>query len=906
MKSILSKLKAGLIPLILCVAILSTALMSIYSMSSLEGEARVINYTGIVRGATQRLIKKELNHEPDDALILHLDNILDGLVNGSEELNLVKLEDQEFQVLLLEMKDEWSVIKKEIYHFRDGNASDTLYALSEDYFNLADQTTLAAEVYTDEMVQNARNIMFYMNVIFIIMAIGCAIFSFYQEKRRKKLVAAEDRNRIKSQQLAKRSQELLVPMNEISELIYVSDVDTYELLFINEAGKKTFNVKDGEKHLCYKVLQGFDKPCSFCTTSVLKKDETYSWEYRNPLTKHDYLLKDRLMEWDGRPARMEIAFDISDTVQERRELQTRINRDNRLIQCIRELYYNDNIIESLTNTLREVGQLFDADRAYIFILHEDKLSNTSEWCKEGIIPQIDNLQNLNQSDYLVWFDMFKKQESIVIKDIEDIKLTMQVGYDLLQQQGIKNVIMVPLYRDNHLNGIIGLDNLSVKLMESAATFLETLQYYIMLAMRRDEDKKQLYSLSYHDKLTSFYNRNRYTQDVNHLLNKHDSVGIVYLDVNGLKEVNDNYGHDAGDKLLNQCAKVIQSSFTVGSFYRIGGDEFVIICTNISKAEFNDTVQKLKNNFLDENCKVAIGSKWEEDCKNIQTAIKTADSLMYTDKKGYYQRHRETGRYRHNNEVLELLANPDLLNDKIANEQFKVYLQAKINVETHELVGAEALVRYMDDSGDIQAPDKFISVLENANQISKVDFYVFEKVCAQLQQWQEQDKKLFPISSNFSRYTFLEENFIERLETIVNRYNISKEYIEIEITESMCSTNFMVIKDCINQIRDAGFRVSVDDFGTESSNLALLAMAKFDVLKIDKGFVEDIITNEHAQTIVEAMVGVCKKINIQLIAEGVENESQLDVLKRCGVKTVQGFLFSRPIPMIEYEWKYLNR
>lgn len=122
---------------------------------------------------------------------------------------------------------------------------------------------------------------------------------------------------------------------------------------------------------------------------------------------------------------------------------------------------------------------------------------------------------------------------------------------------------------------------------------------------------------------------------------------------------------------------------------------------------------------------------------------------------------------------------------------------------------------------------------------------------------------------------------------------------------MCLIDYKSLKNRINKIREAGFQVSVDDFGTDSSNLALLAMAKFDILKIDKSFVKDIISNKHAQTIVEAMVGVCDKINIQLIAEGVENELQLEVLKKCGVKTVQGFLFSKPIPMNEYEWKYLN-
>ncbi|MFQ8705867.1 MAG: EAL domain-containing protein [Thomasclavelia sp.] len=906
MKNIFSKLKVGLLPIILCIALITTGLMSIRTINSLEGNARVINYTGIVRGATQRLIKKELNYEADDALISYLDKILYGLANGSKELDLICINDDQYQSLLIKMNKEWNIIKDKINSFRNGTIiSDDLFEASEEYFILADSTVMAAEEYTENVVEHSRKSLICMNMVFILITGLCAFLAFHDEKRRRKLVEAENINRQKSELLSKRFKELLVPMNEISELMYVADIDTYELLFINDAGKKTFHITGNLHQKCYKVLQGFGEPCPFCPNAILKIDENYTWEYTNPLTKRHYLLKDRLIEWEGRIARMEIAFDITDTANEKNELRNRLNRDNVLIQCIRELYHNNDIKDATNHILEQVGKLFSAERVYVILFHDNKFSNTSEWCREDIIPQIDNLQNIPLSNFMSWYKLFVNKQNIVIKNLEDIKLSMKKEYEFLYQQKIERVIMVPLERDGKTNGCIGLDNSNPDLMESAVTFLETLRYYLMLAIRRDEDKKALYCLSYQDRLTSFYNRNRYIQDISQLEGKDDSVGIVYLDINGLKEVNDHFGHDSGDDLLKKCTKIIKQSFKIGSFYRIGGDEFIIICTNISKTDFNENVCKLRNNFLIEDCTVAIGSKWERNCKKIQTVIKTADELMYSDKKGYYHSHHETGRYRHSNDLLLFLSNIDLFNAKLANGQFQVYLQAKVNVESRNIVGAEALVRYIDDEGIIQGPDKFIPVLENSFQISKIDFYVFEKICAQLQEWKIHNKTLFPVSSNFSRNTFMEDDFLERLETIVAQYSVPKKYLEVEITESMCLIDYKSLKNRINKIREAGFQVSVDDFGTDSSNLALLAMAKFDILKIDKSFVKDIISNKHAQTIVEAMVGVCDKINIQLIAEGVENELQLEVLKKCGVKTVQGFLFSKPIPMNEYEWKYLN-
>lgn len=901
----LSKMRVAAVPFVLCIALILSGILSVQSINNLQGNARIINYTGIVRGATQRLIKKELNYNPDDSLMERIDDILVGLDEGSKELNLIKLNAEEFQSLLLQMQTEWEEIKTEIALYRQQETSgERLFNLSEDFFNLADETVMAAEVYTEKVVMNARNQLFYMNGIFILLAGLCTVYAFMQEKRRIQLNAAEEENRKKGEQLSQRFQELLVPMNEITELLYVSDIETNELLFANEMGKKTFHITDDAHLKCYKALQGLDAPCPFCTTQHLKEGETYTWEHTNLITHRHYLLKDRLMEWNGRPARMEIAFDITDAANEKNELKNRLERDNVLVECIREFYRNQDMLDASSHVLKRIGELFSADRAYIFSFHGEAISNIAEWCQEEIEPQIEHLQNLPKSEFQIWLNMFDHQQNIVIHDLNDIK-EMSYEYAFLAQQGIQNVIMVPLERDGQLDGCIGLDNPEHKLMENAVTFLETLRYYIMLAMRREEDEKALYHLSYVDTLTSFYNRNRYIQDINRLKEKEESVGVIYLDVNGLKEINDRFGHDAGDALLKKCAKIIQKSIINGSFYRIGGDEFIIICLGIEEESFKEHLYGLKNNLSHEECTAAIGYKWENNCHHIQKIINQADEFMYTDKKEFYHRHLETGRYRHQNDVLDYLSDPSLLKDKIANKKFQVYLQAKLDVETHALVGAEALVRYLDDDGMIQPPDRFIPVLENTYQISKIDFYVFETICAQLQTWQKQGKQLFPISSNFSRITFMEENLLEKLETIIQKYGISKQYLEVEITESTCSSNCKGLTDQINQIREAGFLVSVDDFGAESSNLALLATAQFDILKIDQGFVKDIVSNTYAQSIVEAMVGVCNKRGIHLIAEGVENEEQFEVLKNCGVKTVQGFLFSKPIPMKQYEWRYLN-
>lgn len=212
---------------------------------------------------------------------------------------------------------------------------------------------------------------------------------------------------------------------------------------------------------------------------------------------------------------------------------------------------------------------------------------------------------------------------------------------MLFQQDIRNLIWVPLVKDGVLNGCIGLDNYALDKSNMIVPFLQTIQYFVNLTIQRNENEKKLFELSFLDKLTSFYNRNCFIQDVSEFKKRKESVGVVYLDINGLKKINDCFGHDAGDNLIKECANIMKSSSNSKHLYRIGGDEFVIIYLGISEQLFYDSVQKIKNNFQNSECQIAIGCKWSKSCIHIQDIIKTADELMYGDKKEFYKEQQTT-------------------------------------------------------------------------------------------------------------------------------------------------------------------------------------------------------------------------------------------------------------------------
>lgn len=696
-------------------------------------------------------------------------------------------------------------------------------------------------------------------------------------------------------------------INEVSELVYVADFDTYDLLYVNTAGREMFQIKEGfAGRKCYEVLQGRNAPCPFCTNVYLTSGQNYNWEFTNPILGRHYLLKDRLVEWEGKKARLEIAFDISESVLEREKLQNTLDAEQMVLDCVRGLYQDDTLSDGMNNTLATLGTYLDADRTYIFEIEGSTMSNTYEWCNTGVRPEMEQLQGLEVSAMDRWRPAFDRDECVIIEDLEDIRETSPEEYDILHMQAIRSLVAMPLKQNERLIGYLGVDNPPAAKIENISPLLHTLRYFIMAAYQRDKDKALLTHLSYFDTLTGLYNRNRYTHDIEGLEKEEGPLGIAYLDVNGLKDINDQYGHAYGDQVLVRCAQKIRSVFGNADYYRIGGDEFIVIDRGAEETKFLEKVYALRRTFEnDPDCQAAVGSQWTEDARSAQELIIQADERMYADKKRYYYNHPSSNRYRHQSDDVLGLTAPGALERQLKDEKFMVYLQPKVRLDDKSTVGAEALIRYRASDDSILLPGHFLPLLEDSDLISQVDFYVFEIACSKVKQWIGEGRSTVPVSVNFSRNTLAQPGFIERLITIADKYQVPRQWLEIEITESVETMADIDVKALIAAVHDAGFTVSVDDFGTHYANLSLLSAVDFDVLKIDKSLVDDIVHNEKTRSLLGALAQVCKQMGTDMIAEGIESQEQADVLRGLGIAKAQGFLFSKPVPLSVYETQFLK-
>ena len=707
----------------------------------------------------------------------------------------------------------------------------------------------------------------------------------------------------------KRDINTLSLLNEISELVYVSDPETYELLFVNQTGCQTLHLENYKHKKCYEVLQGKTSPCEFCTNDRLCDDNFYTWEFTNPSIGRHFLLKDKIIQWRGKTARMEIAFDITERELQKQELKNMLDVQTLITNCVRMLYAVDDLDQTINAVLTQIGEFLVSDRAYVFEIKDELMNNTHEWTAPGISPQLEKLQQLDLSLISDWLPFFEKNDCIIIDDVEQLQKTNPAAYATLHAQEITSLIAAPIFLDNKLAGYIGIDNYDSEKIKNSSYLLLSMSIFLSYAIRHRNHVDMLHRLSYHDLLTNALNRNAFMDVLSQFRpGQYASAGIIYIDINGMKEINDFYGQHQGDKILITTVAKVFNLFKPDELFRIGGDEFVIITYDLTETDFYEKFNLLRNIFCEKTnlpFSIATGSCWVKSPSDLNSLLQQADSAMYTDKKKFYYGKEKTSRYRHNLDDILNLANYSALQEALTAGQFCIYFQPKISLDTEEFIGSEALIRYINQAGEIIAPNNFIPILEEARLIKMLDLYVFEEVCKQINIWKERKMRVKPVSINLSRSTLSYHFLADQLLALITKHNIDISLLELEVTETAEVDNQLVFSQALEKLKEYGFSISIDDFGVRNASLSLFTTINFDILKLDRSLVKTLAQNQKARILIRSLAVICSDLGIKLIAEGVETLEQLDILKELRCNEVQGYLFSKPLPLNDFENKYLQ-
>ena len=243
---------------------------------------------------------------------------------------------------------------------------------------------------------------------------------------------------------------------------------------------------------------------------------------------------------------------------------------------------------------------------------------------------------------------------------------------------------------------------------------------------------------------------------------------------------------------------------------------------------------------------------------------------------------------------------------LENNEFKVYYQPKVSIESGKVVGAEALVRWIRPSGEIISPGKFVPIFEENGFITDMDFAIYRNAISDIAKWLEHDIEVPLVSLNVSRFHLSDDNFCTKLNDLVDSYKVPHKYIELEITESLLTDNIDYLVDMVTKLKEMGFRISIDDFGSGYSSLNLITQLPFDTLKIDGGFFLKNELTDKNKKVISSVVTLAKSLNLETVSEGVETQPQVDFLKELGCDMVQGYFYYKPMPSNAFEELLIGR
>ena len=436
--------------------------------------------------------------------------------------------------------------------------------------------------------------------------------------------------------------------------------------------------------------------------------------------------------------------------------------------------------------------------------------------------------------------------------------------------------------------------------------------------KQKSNEMQLDFLAHHDTLTKLPNRllllNKLESSLQSYKKEKSMFALLLLDLDRFKNVNDSYGHISGDELLQKVANRLTNRLrNTDMICRLGGDEFAILLRDIKLQEdaahvATQIISFMKEPWiLDGNIELQVGvsigiSFLNETINSSQEMLQYADVALYKAKnKGgnnfVFYINEMTLKARENIEL------ENRLRQGLANNELEVYLQAQTHIPTRRIIGAEALIRWMDPKKGIIYPDIFIPIAEESGLIRHIGSFVLEEACKLLAKWEKEKNRHISISINVSALQLKSDDFVDEVKNAILKYKINPKYLELELTESALMNNNEALM-ILYALRSLGVKLVIDDFGTGYSSLSYLKKFPLDTLKVDKSFIDDIPHDKDNTAITKAIVEMGHIMNFTIVAEGVETQEQLQYLQSIGCDVFQGYLESKPISISAFEKKYM--
>jgi len=573
-----------------------------------------------------------------------------------------------------------------------------------------------------------------------------------------------------------------------------------------------------------------------------------------------------------------------------------------------------NLDEKINAMLKLCGEYFQVDRT--FFISMSRSLKTHEWENENIHTEEKQLTQDEGNYFLWWKSQLINNEMIDIPDADMLPADAEEEKIFLRKRNIKSLIALSLTNKSIPTGLLFFASVKdVKIWrEDHKELLRMLANMLSDVISKVESEKEISYMAYYDSLTGLPNRTLYLdrleQAIESARRTGKIIGVVFVDLDSFKAVNDTVGHPGGDELLIQMANRLSGSLRKhDTVSRFGGDEYLILLTQIEREEdVQKIADKIMRNFVrpvtifDQEFYVTASSGiavFPTDGEDADTLIKNADLAMYISK--------ENGK---NQSTLfssekkdELLQKTKLSNSlyrALERNELELYYQPQVEISSGKIVGCEALLRWHHPDQGMISPAIFIPMAEKTGLIDPIGKWVIQTACRQNKMWQDMGLPHLQMAVNLSVEQFRNKDFVEYISGTLQGTGLESRYLELEITEStiMFETDYII--SVLEKLQQLGVNIALDDFGTYYSSLSRLKTIPLDRLKIDMQFVHGISENNKDEAIAKTIIQLARNLSLSVTAEGVETGKQYAFFKQERCDLIQGFFFFKPMPASEME------
>ncbi|MCL1797771.1 MAG: EAL domain-containing protein [Eggerthellaceae bacterium] len=709
-----------------------------------------------------------------------------------------------------------------------------------------------------------------------------------------------------------------------TDYICFSDIATREILEISTSDKGSAAALFGDGYqgkTCYELMQDRKEPCSFCPDKPLHSDRYHVWQAYNAKLNRNYLHRTKMVKVDNRFIRMDVAQDVTDDARKSKLLTETIEGMSLWSECMGALSGEISLNNAAKMIIENMGNFFQASSAFIALY--SSAIYTAGWSSEGgyrippmfAAPTSEALQE--------WKTLMKSGVHVLVSDATDERIP-PVLKEHFAASGITSTQLTPIFVGNELKGIICINNTARN--RGQGFLIDMIATSLAHALRQVELQEHMETLRFRDSLTDELNFDGFKYIAKKCIkeNPDKKYSLWYCDIRRFKYVNDMFGFEVGDRFLQYWSASLANDARPGeTFCRISADTFTVLCYYDDSADLHHRFKK-RNDLLgsfpelqDKNFKpemvAGIYLLDEEDMKapDINKMLNLANIAQKNVKPLSGKQMSIFDNSMREQQVRELTISQHL-EDGLRKREFFVYLQPQINFTTQEIVGAEALIRWNHPTLGRLSPTEFIPLLEKAGLISELDFFVWEEACKYLRYMLDNQEKLtaVPLSVNISRVDLYRSDLSERILSLVKKYDIPQELLNLEITESAYTEDSDQLIAVVEELRECGFAVEMDDFGSGYSSLNILKEVPVDVLKLDMKFLamSDYVVggfnNERGGSILGSVVHMAHGISLPVIAEGVETREQAEYLKSLGCYMMQGYYFAEPMSFEDFK-KFLT-